>query len=116
LLPLVTIVQSGEAFQLEDRWEFSPFTFRAGHTVCQSPIRECNWIFLAQALEVDIDATPHSAIEPGHSTPLPVSFGAAQLEVRVLHSAFFVQTFEGEACAALYSPRQSFAFSVDDEM
>jgi hypothetical protein len=111
MLPLLMIVQRGASLEVEESWEFSPFTFRPGPTLCEARSADCNWVFLAQSLEVEIDGQPRpSRVDPLEVGILPeTSAGAAY---QVSHSALFVQTFEAdEPCAALYPPRQSFALS-----
>ena len=112
MLPLLMIVQRGDALQLEDGWEFPPFSFSPGATLCQAPSAACDWVFLAQSLDVAVDFDSHSSIAPLRAGLIPAEASGRTVDYQVSHSAFFVQTFEGDmSCAALYSARQSFAFS-----
>lgn len=114
MLPLLMIVQRADALELEDGWEFFPFTFRPGFTVCRSDVTDCGWVFLAQSLYVEADGALHSAVLPGGTAVVPATPAPGTTSAQVVHSAFHVQAFEsGEVCAAVVPARQSFAFSAE---
>lgn len=108
---LLMIVQRGDAFELEAAWEFATFTFRPGDTVCQGRTTDCNWVFLAQSLRVELSGLLHSELAPQRVGLIPVETSEGTVTYQISHSAFYVQTFDGEACGAVFAPQQSFALS-----